>query len=140
MIDTLKQIDEYFKGTRKKFTVKTATVGTLFQMKIWNSMSKIPYGKTNRRTGASLFTMNRSGSVGAGARCTSCDTNAKARRIVASNERPLGLTDKRRNATQQGDRNANQQQVFCLRRHAPGRRDTALRPCARRRRWQRSWP
>lgn len=46
MIDTLKQIDEYFKGTRKKFTVKTATKGTAFRKKIWNSMSKIPYGKT----------------------------------------------------------------------------------------------
>ena len=44
--EAVKQLDEYFKGSRKTFTVKTQATGTPFQMKIWNAMSKIPYGKT----------------------------------------------------------------------------------------------
>jgi methylated-DNA-[protein]-cysteine S-methyltransferase len=44
--EAVKQLDEYFKGSRKVFTVKTKASGTPFQMKIWNAMSKIPYGKT----------------------------------------------------------------------------------------------
>ncbi|MDY0232015.1 MAG: methylated-DNA--[protein]-cysteine S-methyltransferase [Candidatus Saccharicenans sp.] len=40
------QLDEYFKGTRQKFSVKLDLVGTEFQKKVWAELQKIPYGQT----------------------------------------------------------------------------------------------
>ncbi len=40
------QLDEYFKGTRKKFSVKLDLKGSEFQKKVWAELQKIPYGQT----------------------------------------------------------------------------------------------
>ena len=40
------QLDEYFIGARKEFTIGVNPAGTEFQGKVWNSLLKIPYGKT----------------------------------------------------------------------------------------------
>ncbi len=42
----LQQVDEYFCGKRKKFSVKLALTGTKFQKKVWRELLKIPYGET----------------------------------------------------------------------------------------------
>jgi len=44
--DCLLQLDEYFKGKRKIFTVKLHLQGTEFQKKVWNQLMCIPYAKT----------------------------------------------------------------------------------------------
>jgi methylated-DNA-[protein]-cysteine S-methyltransferase len=41
-----KQLDEYFAGKCKHFTVPLNQDGTEFQIKVWNLLCKIPYGKT----------------------------------------------------------------------------------------------
>lgn len=41
-----KQLHEYFKGERKTFDVPLDVTGTDFQKKVWNQLSKIPYGET----------------------------------------------------------------------------------------------
>jgi len=46
MKETIRQLDEYFGGKRKNFSLKIEMKGTDFQKRVWNSMSKIPYGKT----------------------------------------------------------------------------------------------
>lgn len=46
IIEAVKQIDEYSAGSRKVFKIATRASGTEFQKKIWNAISKIPYGKT----------------------------------------------------------------------------------------------
>ena len=40
------ELDEYFAGQRKKFNVKIAFTGTPFQIRVWQELLKIPYGKT----------------------------------------------------------------------------------------------
>lgn len=40
------QLDEYFEGRRKVFTVPLYTPGTAFQQSIWNILREIPYGAT----------------------------------------------------------------------------------------------
>lgn len=40
------QLDEYFKGKRKNFDIKINSKGTNFQKKVWDEISKVPYGKT----------------------------------------------------------------------------------------------
>lgn len=41
-----KQLNEYFEGKRKNFTIPIKLSGTDFQLKTWSSLSKIPFGKT----------------------------------------------------------------------------------------------
>ena len=41
-----KQLDEYFRGKRKKFDLPLSVHGTDFQKSVWNALQKIPYGKT----------------------------------------------------------------------------------------------
>lgn len=41
-----KQMDEYFKGQRKEFSVNLLLKGTDFQNAVWSSLKEIPYGKT----------------------------------------------------------------------------------------------
>ena len=45
--DLLKQqLDEYFEGKRKEFTVPLYTPGTEFQESVWKELQNIPYGST----------------------------------------------------------------------------------------------
>lgn len=44
--ECVKQLDEYFFGTRKSFTVPLAPHGTPFQKQVWNELLLIPFGKT----------------------------------------------------------------------------------------------
>ncbi len=41
-----KELDEYFCGKRRKFTVPLSVRGTSFQERVWENLLKIPYGKT----------------------------------------------------------------------------------------------
>ncbi len=40
------QLEEYLKGKRKAFDLPLDVLGTPFQMKVWEQLKKIPYGKT----------------------------------------------------------------------------------------------
>ncbi len=41
-----KQLDEYFKGKRRKFFLNLQPAGTDFQKSVWRQLEKISYGKT----------------------------------------------------------------------------------------------
>ena len=41
-----KQLQEYFYGERKKFSLPLCLDGTPFQKKVWEALKKIPYGET----------------------------------------------------------------------------------------------
>ncbi|MCI4400169.1 MAG: methylated-DNA--[protein]-cysteine S-methyltransferase [Campylobacteraceae bacterium] len=40
------ELDEYFEGKRREFTVPLAPVGTPFQLGVWGVLQRIPYGET----------------------------------------------------------------------------------------------
>jgi methylated-DNA-[protein]-cysteine S-methyltransferase len=40
------QFDEYFSGKRKIFALPFKQDGTVFQQRVWNELTRIPYGKT----------------------------------------------------------------------------------------------
>ncbi len=44
----VQQVDEYFRGERKKFDLKLnpQPEGTEFQQRVWKELLKVPYGKT----------------------------------------------------------------------------------------------
>ncbi len=41
-----RELEEYFDGKRKAFTVPVKTEGTRYQRKVWSATLKIPYGET----------------------------------------------------------------------------------------------
>ena len=41
-----KQIKRYLEGKRKRFNLRIHLTGSKFQLKVWNAISRIPYGKT----------------------------------------------------------------------------------------------
>ncbi|GAB7521513.1 methylated-DNA--[protein]-cysteine S-methyltransferase [Paraburkholderia sp. 2C] len=46
LVDTARQLGEYFDGTRTRFEVATEFIGTEFQKKVWNALLTIPFGET----------------------------------------------------------------------------------------------
>ena len=44
--ECVKQIDEYFSGHRKTFSLNLSLQGTVFQNTVWHRLVKIPYGQT----------------------------------------------------------------------------------------------
>lgn len=46
LLQACKELDEYFAGKRKEFSVPLSLQGTEFQKKVWNALCDIPYGET----------------------------------------------------------------------------------------------
>lgn len=46
LLEAEKQLSQYFEGKRKKFDLPLLLEGTPFQIKIWQNLIKIPYGRT----------------------------------------------------------------------------------------------
>jgi len=46
LLETEKQLKEYFAGKRTSFDLPLAAEGTDFQKKVWKLLSRIPYGET----------------------------------------------------------------------------------------------
>jgi methylated-DNA-[protein]-cysteine S-methyltransferase len=44
--EAVAQLEEWFEGKRTEFDLKLDPQGTLFQRRIWEALSEIPYGKT----------------------------------------------------------------------------------------------
>jgi methylated-DNA-[protein]-cysteine S-methyltransferase len=46
LIETERQLEEYFAGRRTAFALKLDLAGTAFQRKVWNALLTIPFGET----------------------------------------------------------------------------------------------
>lgn len=46
LLETAKQMDEYFSGDRSDFDLPLKPSGTPFQVKVWEALRLIPYGET----------------------------------------------------------------------------------------------
>ncbi|UCE93296.1 MAG: methylated-DNA--[protein]-cysteine S-methyltransferase [Flavobacteriaceae bacterium] len=47
LTECIKQLNEYFEGHRKIFTVRLNPAGTSFQKRVWKELLTIPFGKTS---------------------------------------------------------------------------------------------
>jgi methylated-DNA-[protein]-cysteine S-methyltransferase len=46
LLETHRQLEEYFAGKRKTFDLTLEFVGTDFQKRVWNALLRIPFGQT----------------------------------------------------------------------------------------------
>ena len=46
LIETEKQLRQYFAGERKIFNIPLKLIGTDFQLSVWHELREIPYGET----------------------------------------------------------------------------------------------
>ena len=46
LLETEQQLNDYFSGTLKSFSISLSPAGTIFQRAVWNSLTTIPYGET----------------------------------------------------------------------------------------------
>ncbi len=46
LIEAKKQLNEYFAGKRKVFSLPLSFQGTAFQIQVWKALQRIPYGET----------------------------------------------------------------------------------------------
>lgn len=46
LAETARELDEYFAGTRREFTMSLRLPGTEFQQQVWGALLEIPYGQT----------------------------------------------------------------------------------------------
>ena len=46
MVAARQQLTEYFAGTRRQFDLQLGWMGTQFQIRVWQALTEIPYGKT----------------------------------------------------------------------------------------------
>jgi methylated-DNA-[protein]-cysteine S-methyltransferase len=46
MDNCFKELNEYVKGIKRNFNIKTLAIGTEFQQNVWLFLQKIPYGET----------------------------------------------------------------------------------------------
>jgi methylated-DNA-[protein]-cysteine S-methyltransferase len=46
LLETERQLKEYFAGTRKEFDLPLEPAGTEFQKKVWRALREIPFGQT----------------------------------------------------------------------------------------------
>ncbi len=47
LVLTAQQLEEYFHGLRRDFTIPIKTNGTQFQQQVWQALTYIPYGMTH---------------------------------------------------------------------------------------------
>ena len=46
LLDTERQLHEYFEGKRRSFSLKLDLIGTRFQNRVWQALLGIPFGET----------------------------------------------------------------------------------------------
>ena len=89
LIETERQLEEYFAGRRKAFALRLDLAGTDFQRKVWNALLTIPFGET--RSYAQIA--RQIGNPGAG-RAVGAANGRNPVSIVAPCHRVIGSTGK----------------------------------------------
>jgi methylated-DNA-[protein]-cysteine S-methyltransferase len=83
--EAVRELEEYFAGRRRKFTLPLAPRGTPFQLSVWQALRAIPYGET-----LSYGELARQLGCPAGARAVGLANGANPLPIVVPCHRVIG--------------------------------------------------
>ncbi len=92
IIETQRQLEEYFQKLRTNFELPLLLVGTPFQKSVWNELLKVPYGKTETYLGLSQKLNNTKAirAVAAANGANAISIIVPCHRIVGSNGELVG--------------------------------------------------
>lgn len=87
-----KELDEYFNGERKTFSIPFKLIGTEFQIKVWNALLTIPYGETRSYKDIAIQIDNPKGcrAVGMANNKNPLPIIIPCHRVIGSNKKLVG--------------------------------------------------
>ena len=93
LVETERQLDEYFAGRRQKFELKMDFAGTSFQQKVWQALLAIPYGETRsyRDVARQVGSPDATRAVGAANGRNPISIVAPCHRVIGSTGRLTGF-------------------------------------------------
>jgi methylated-DNA-[protein]-cysteine S-methyltransferase len=93
ILQTKKQLTEYFQGKRKIFDLPIALHGTDFQIQVWNELLKIPYSKTvsYAEQAEKIGNRNKARAVGAANGLNPISIIIPCHRVIGSNGSLVGF-------------------------------------------------
>ncbi len=93
LVQTQKQLIEYFQGKRKAFDLPLVLAGTDFQMQAWNQLLKIPYGTTTSyaEQAEKIGNKNKARAVGMANGLNPISIIIPCHRVVGSNGHLVGF-------------------------------------------------
>lgn len=93
LLDTEKQLSEYFAGVRKEFSLPLDFIGTDFNKKVWQVLLRIPYGETTTygQLAKKLGCVSLSRAVGAANGKNPISIVAPCHRVIGANGRLIGF-------------------------------------------------
>lgn len=89
---TIQQLNEYFEGELKEFDLPLKFAGTDFQIKVWEALLKVEYGKTNTYLGLSKLLGDEKAirAVAAANGANAISIIVPCHRIIGSDSKPIG--------------------------------------------------
>ena len=93
ILETSKQLKEYFAGERKSFDLPLDPMGTEFQQKVWKALRKIPFGKTKsyKELAIAVGNPNASRAVGAANGKNPISIIVPCHRVIGANGKLTGF-------------------------------------------------
>ncbi|OTG98447.1 glycosyltransferase [Acinetobacter sp. ANC 4654] len=93
LLETQKQLCEYFAGTRQQFDLPLDFEGTVFQKKVWQALLGIPFGETRsyRDIAAQVGNIKAVRAVGAANGKNPISIIAPCHRVVGANGKLVGF-------------------------------------------------
>ena len=93
LVETARQLDEYFAGERKAFALPLDMAGTSFQRKVWDALLTIPFGETRsyRQIAEQIGSPSAVRAVGAANGRNPVSIVAPCHRVIGSNGLAHGL-------------------------------------------------
>lgn len=87
-----RELEEYFQGKRKEFSVPLKPDGTEFQKKVWKALTEIPYGETRTygEVAAAVGNDKASRAVGMANHCNPIPVIIPCHRVIGKNGKLTG--------------------------------------------------
>jgi methylated-DNA-[protein]-cysteine S-methyltransferase len=90
--EAIRELREYFEGSRREFTVPLEMAGTDFQLRVWRALLAIPYGETRayREIATSIGAPTAVRAVGAANGANPLPIIVPCHRVIGSNGKLVG--------------------------------------------------
>ena len=83
LLNAKKEIIEYFKGVRKRFTIRINPNGTVYQKKVWQELLQIKYGHTKYYSDIAAILKSSPRAVGNACGCNPCLIFIPCHRVIS---------------------------------------------------------